>query len=86
MRDTHDTPEHTLHREDALALDALIGAGLDPSGVDAALRPRAERLAALLALLEPDAEISPGARALMADVTMARVMRAAATARSKSAE
>ena len=86
MRDSHETARPALNPDDALALDALVEAGFDTANIDPALRARAERAAALLGLLEPIDEIDAGARALMADVTMARVLRAAAKLHERARE
>lgn len=60
-------------------IDALVEAGFDPEHVDAARRPGARRLAALLAELDAAPASQPAAhgdaRATLIDVTFARVLR-----------
>jgi hypothetical protein len=74
-RDHH----HTLGPDDARALDALVEAGFDTARVPATLRERAARVHALLSLLDaPAAHSNAQDHATLADVTMARVLRAGA--------
>jgi hypothetical protein len=57
-RATH-APDRPLAGADAAAFDALMEAGFDPGAVEPALRPRAERLAGLLGLLDsPSTELA----------------------------
>lgn len=68
-------PDGSLGDPDRAALDALMQNGMDATKVDASLRGRAERAAALLALLDTPTATSSS----LVDVTMARLMRAGRT-------
>lgn len=64
-----------LGADDAAALDALVEAGLDPSGVGASIRERARHIAGLLALLEMPGAAGAARDDLLVNVTMARILR-----------
>ncbi len=63
----------TLSPADAAALDALVAASFDPSGVEPALRERAARIARVLTPL--GAPLSDPVSDALADATLARILR-----------
>lgn len=77
---TDHTPNSwTLSDADAQALDALVEAGFDLAQVDLAHRTRAERIAAVLGLLETNQGLSKDDERTLADATIARILRHDAT-------
>lgn len=74
----HDNSNYHLSGPDQAALDALVAAGFDPRRVPADDKPRAQRIVGLLNLLDTGPAMSAEDAASLADVTMARVLRAGA--------
>lgn len=86
MHDADNAQRDRLTPADSDALDALVEAGFDIDNVAPLQRARAERVGAVLDLLEPRGVSDAGRRALLIDVTMARVVRTAAKAQPDAAD
>lgn len=79
-------PRLSLKPEDETALEALIGAGFDPDAVEPELRPRAQRIAGLLGLLDTPVGSGSGEGGLDRSTMTDRVVDAVRAARVDEAE